>query len=224
MTAISRGKTGAGKQPKPKNRTKKEAAGGQEERFLKAFDEYGDALFRHATLRISDRERAIEIVHDSYTKVWTYIRSGHQIDAFRPFLYKVLNNLIIDEYRKIKESSLDAILEGEGIDEGSFEDLQDHSMQKLLKELDGREALGVVGELPDIYREVLIMRFVDDLRPKEICDLVEETENTVSVRIHRGLGLLKKIIDEREEIANSRLKATRRISQKGGQERKTKAT
>ena len=62
---------------------------GHEERFLKAFDEYADALFRHAVYRLSDRERAIEIVHDTFTKVWTYIRNGHEIDSDKPFLYKV---------------------------------------------------------------------------------------------------------------------------------------
>ena len=41
--------------------------GSHEERFLKAFDEYSDALFRHASIRLSDRERAIELVHDSFT-------------------------------------------------------------------------------------------------------------------------------------------------------------
>ncbi len=176
----------------------------QEESFLKAFNDYGDALFRHAALRISDRERAIELVHDSYIKVWTYIRDGHTIKAFRPFLYKVLNNLIIDEYRKQNEISLDAILATKGKDEGDFDEMQDHSMDNFLDQLDGTQALEVVGELPDIYREVLIFRFVDGLRPSEICDLIEETENTVSVRIHRGLKLLKKIIDEQIDIREIR--------------------
>lgn len=195
--AVSRGKTDGDSSPAY-------AAGGPEERFLKAFDEYGDALFRHASFRISDRERAIDLVHDSYTKVWTYIRNGHEIASFRPFLYKVLNNLIIDEYRKQKESSLDALLEGEGVDEGAFEELKSDPMKVLLEQLDGAKALAVVAELPDIYREVLIFRFVDGLRPSEICDLVEESENTVSVRLHRGLALLKKIIEEREALTQNR--------------------
>ena len=94
-----------------------------EERFLKAFNEFNDALFRHAFLRVSNREKAIDLVHDTFTKVWAYLRKGHQVDNFRPFLYKVLNNLVIDEYRRRKESSLDALLEIDGVDEGSFSEL-----------------------------------------------------------------------------------------------------
>lgn len=172
---------------------------GQEKRFLKAFDEYGDALFRHATLRISDRERAIDVVHDTYTKVWTYIRNGHEIDQFRPFLYKVLNNLIVDEYRKKSETSLDALMEKEGVDEGTFDELSENTVESLAATIDGRKAFELLEAVPDVYREVIILRFVDGLGPKEISELIEESENVVSVRIHRGLKLLRSTMEAEEK-------------------------
>ncbi|MEM9337042.1 MAG: sigma-70 family RNA polymerase sigma factor [Patescibacteria group bacterium] len=174
-------------------------AGSQDDRFLKAFEDYSDALFRHASMRLSDRERAIDVVHDTYTKVWTYVRNGHEIDNFRPFLYKVLNNLIIDEYRKRKEGSLDELLEQEGVDEGNFDELSESSMEALAATIDGRKAFTVLEALPDVYREVIILRFVDELGPKEISELIEETENVVSVRIHRGLAMLRKKIEAEAE-------------------------
>jgi RNA polymerase sigma-70 factor, ECF subfamily len=163
----------------------------QEDRFLKAFEDYSDALFRHASIRVSDREKAIDIVHDTFTKVWSYARAGHQIDSYRSFLYKVLNNLIIDEYRKRKEVSLDALMAVEGVDEGSFPELSESTVEALAATIDGRKAFELLAELPDVYREVIIMRFVDELGPREISDLIEESENVVSVRIHRGLKLLR---------------------------------
>lgn len=173
--------------------------GGHEERFLQAFDEYGDALFRHAALRISDRERAIDVVHDTYTKVWMYVRNGHEVESFRPFLYKVLNNLIIDSYRKQRESSLDALFEQEGVDEGSFDDLSENNVESLAATLDGKKAFELLEKLPDVYREVIILRFVDELGPKEIAELVEESENVISVRIHRGLKMLRDMISKEEK-------------------------
>lgn len=172
----------------------------QEDRFLKAFEDYSDALFRHASIRISDRERAIDVVHDTFTKVWSYVRAGHQIDSYRSFLYKVLNNLIIDEYRKRKELSLDALLSEEGVDEGSFPELSESTVEALAATIDGQKAFALLGGLPDEYREVIIMRFVDGLGPREISDLIEESENVVSVRIHRGLKLLRKRIESEVAI------------------------
>jgi RNA polymerase sigma-70 factor (ECF subfamily) len=184
---------------KGSKKEEKQASGGQEEGFLKAFDEYVDPLFRHASIRLSNRERAIEIVHDTFAKVWGYLREGHVVVSFRPFLYKVLNNLIIDEYRRGKETSLDAILEQEGVDEGSFAELRDEPVERMINVLDAQEALVVLRELPEMYQRPIVLRFVDGLAPKEIAELIEESENVVSVRIHRGIGFLKKKLEARHD-------------------------
>lgn len=178
-----------------------------EERFLKAFDEYADPLFRHAQYRLSDRERAIEIVHDTFTKAWSYIAQGNTIDAYKSFLYKILNNLIIDEYRRRKDVSLDSIFEKEGVDEGMFPELYAGGVEELTFEMDAERASHLLSQLPHVYREVLTFRFIDGLGPKEISELIEETENVVSVRIHRGLNTLRALIVAAEESArNKRIK------------------
>lgn len=181
---------------------------GPEDRFLKAYDEYSDALFRHAIYRLSDRERAVEIVHDTFTKAWGYLRGGHEIDSYKSFLYKVMNNLIIDEYRRRKETSLDAILAGEGVDEGAFSELHAGSIEEVTFSMDAKRALDLINELPVVYREVIILRYIDGLGPKEISELIEETENVVSVRIHRALRLLRERITLGEEEA--RMKRTKK--------------
>jgi RNA polymerase sigma-70 factor (ECF subfamily) len=183
---------------------KNQAVESHEDRFLKAFEDYSDALFRHAAMRVNDRERAIDIVHDTFTKVWSYARAGQKIDSYRPFLYKVLNNLIIDEYRKHKELSLDAILEGEGIDEGIFSDLSESTVEALAATIDGRQAFELLTELPEVYKEVIIFRFIDELGPREISELIEESENVVSVRLHRGLKLLRQLLEDKTNQAETK--------------------
>jgi len=176
----------------------------QEEEFLTAFHQYNDALFRHAFVRLSNREKAIDLVHDTFTKVWGYMRSGHEVDQYRPFLYKVLNNLIVDEYRKRKEASLDALFEKEGVDEGTFEELSESNTEALAATIDGRQAMDLVYTLPDSYREVLVMRFVDGLGPKEMSELIEVSENVISVRLHRGLKMLRDKIESENKAAEER--------------------
>ena len=177
-----------------------------EDRFLKAFEDYSDALFRHAVIRVSDRERAIDLVHDTFTKVWSYIRSGHEVDSYRSFLYKVLNNLIIDSYRKQREVSLDALFEIEGVDEGSFSELSENSVEALAATIDGRKAFELLKELPDVYREVITFRFIDGLGPREISELIEETENVVSVRLYRGLKMLREKMEKEVKKAEGKRK------------------
>lgn len=188
----------------PSRKPTTDALESQEERFLKAFEDYSDALFRHAAMRISNRERSIDVVHDTFTKVWSYVRAGHEIDSYRSFLYKVLNNLIIDEYRKQKEVSLDALFEGEGVNEGSFPELSENTVEALAATIDGRKAFELLKDLPEEYREVIVFRFVDGLGPREIGELIEETENVVSVRIHRALKLLRAKIEAAEAAAHKK--------------------
>ena len=188
----------------PSRKQTNDTAESQEERFLKAFEEYSDALFRHAAMRISNREKSIDAVHDTFTKVWSYVKAGHQIDSYRSFLYKVLNNLIIDEYRKHKEASLDALMALPGVDEGTFPELSESTVEALAATIDGRKAFDLLKELPEEYREVLVFRFIDELGPKEIGELIEESENVVSVRIHRGLKLLRTKIEAGNAAAENK--------------------
>src|ERR1700679_3555095 len=85
----------------------------EERKFKNAFETYSDELFRHCAMRLSDRERAVELTQECFLRTWDYVARGGTIEKYRPFLYRVLNNLIIDEYRKHKTQSLDALLENE---------------------------------------------------------------------------------------------------------------
>ena len=77
----------------------------EEKAFLEAFESYSDALFRHASFRISDRERAYDLTQDTFLKAWDYLAGGGTVKQYKSFLYRILHNLIIDEYRKKKSSS-----------------------------------------------------------------------------------------------------------------------
>ena len=73
-------------------------------------------------------------------------------------------------------------------------------MESLAATIDGRKAFELLATLPDEYREVIVLRFVDELGPKEISQLVEESENVVSVRLHRGLKMLRSAMEREEKI------------------------
>ena len=164
-------------------------------RFTQAFEDYSDALFRHCFFRIGDRERSLELVQESFTKTWNYVARGKTIDDFKPFLYRVLNNLIIDEYRKKKTTSLDEFLEREDASEGDIPDLHSTGeMEQAEMRFDGTRLLKALKTLPEKYREVVTMRYMDGFSPREIAELIGENENVVSVRIHRGLSKLRNAI------------------------------
>lgn len=152
---------------------------GKMEQFMKAYDELSDAIFRHCWFRIGDRERAKDLMQDTFTKSWQYIGQGTKVDNLKAFLYKVANNLIIDDYRKKKELSLDGLM-AEGFEPGFDE------IKKTEQAIDAKLVIGVINQLDDKYRDVILMRYIDELSSKEIAKITGDSENNISVKILEG--------------------------------------
>jgi len=161
-----------------------------EEEFHRAYEEYADAIFRHCAFRICDRERGKELMQETFMKTWEYLAKGNEIDDVRPFLYKVATNLVLNDVRRRKqrkEISLEAMQE-EGFDvEGEHgEDVQNI--------IDAKEVVSVLYQIKEPYRGLLIMRYIDGLKPSEIADLVGGSANTISVKLNRGMKYLRSIL------------------------------
>lgn len=170
------------------------------ETFAKAFDSYADELFRHASLRLSNRERALEIVQEAFLKAWQYVSRGEEVRDMRAFLYRTLRNLIIDEYRKHKSVSLDDMLEtddGSQMESMLLADDED-ALENAFVRFDASRALEAVRALPEPYREVIVLRYIDSLSIAEVAERIGESENVVSVRIHRGLKKLRSLMEDTE--------------------------
>lgn len=163
-----------------------------EQEFIKTYDQFADAIFRHCVFRISDREKAKDIAQGSFVRLWDYMSQGKEIENMRAFLYRIANNLIIDEYRKRKDESLDRMRDEEGFDVG-FEPRHDIETKD-----EYARAQALLDRLPDKYREALVMRHIDGLSVKDIARLTHETENVISVRIHRAIEKLKSLSEQKQ--------------------------
>ena len=137
-------------------------------------------------------------MQDTFTKTWAYLVKGGNIVIMKAFLYHILNNLIVDEYRrrKHKTESLDALIE-KGFEPGSEES------EFLTNFLDGKVAIRLIIELPEIYRKVVYMRFAQSMSLNEISISTGQTKNNVAVRIHRGLEKLKVLYEHKPTSADS---------------------
>lgn len=143
-------------------------------------------LIARAYSKVHDRARSEDIVQDTFMKTWLYLVRGGKIDVMRAFLYHVLNHLIVDEYRKRKTTSLDALLEK------GFEPSTERE-ERLFDVMDGKTLLQLIEKLPKKYQAVVQMRFVDDLSLKEMSEITRQSKNTVAVQIHRGIEKLKSL-------------------------------
>lgn len=178
----------------PREKKKQQKAADLEKYFLAAYDEHSDALFRHVLIRVRDRETAKDIVQESFSRTWLYLSQGKKIEYIRAFLYRVANNLIVDGSRKKKSSSLDALMDDDGFE------VQDESIKDPANIQASREAISMLENLDEIYRTAITMRFIEEMSPGEIARALGVSENVVSVRIHRGIERLGKLMSATPKI------------------------
>ena len=155
--------------------------------FLSAYDAYNDAIFRFCLLKVSNREIAQDIAQEVFMRYWQTLRKGEKLKNERAYLYTVARHLVIDWYRKKKETSLDAIMET-GVDFAGQE------QSSITDHVEATEVLAVIQQLEEGDREVLLLRYVEGFTPKEIAAQLGESANVVSVRIHRALKKVQELI------------------------------
>lgn len=151
-----------------------------------AYNNHQKELNSYALFKVSCPMTSRDLTQDTFLKTWKYLAKGGEIVTMKAFLYNVLNNLIVDEYRKRKTSSLDALIE-KGFDLG------DNGLMNFFDVLDGKAALFLVELLPKKYRDVMKLRYMQDLSLKEISTLTKQPRNTVTVQIYRGLAKIRSL-------------------------------
>lgn len=165
----------------------------REKDFLIAYDEYSDALFRFAMLKTGDHEKALDVVQTTFMRVWRHIKSDRPITHMRGFLYRIARNVIIDEHRRKQSHSLETIEAEIGI----IADDTDHFEQTVVQ-FDIEQIQRFVDAMPENYREVIVLRFLEDCSLEEISVALNISKNNLSVRIHRALAYLQNLIATEE--------------------------
>lgn len=153
--------------------------------FTNAHHDFEQGLNARAFFKINNKIICGDLVQDTFTKTWNYLLKGGEIILMKAFLYRVLNNLIIDQYRKHKTISLEVLTEN------GFEIKSNDDEEALINTLDGKNLILLIKYLPIIYQRVMKMRYEQDLSIKEISKLTGISKNSISVQLHRGLEKLK---------------------------------
>lgn len=162
-----------------------------DELFLEAYEQFAGAIFRHCFFRLNaSREEALDLTQETFFHAWRYMSSGREIKNVRAFLYKIATNLIIDRIRKKKSLSLDSLKEigfdpeNVNVPESAEFKTEINQLKFLMKDLKPKD------------RELLVMRFGEDMSIPEIAVILDESENNISVRLHRAIKKLQEIFND----------------------------
>lgn len=166
------------------------------EAFIKVYDESVNDIYRFVYFKIGSREEANDLTSMIFLKTWNHIQNNSLEDSktLRALLYKIARNTIIDHYRETG-NKITASLD----DEDNKIEVIDAS-QDPQKKIDQAANLELIkSKLPllkEEYREVIIMKFINDLSLEEISDISGKTRGNVRVLLHRALNALRELVEE----------------------------
>jgi RNA polymerase sigma-70 factor (ECF subfamily) len=174
---------------------------------------YQHRLMRYLTFLTGRREVAEDLFQETWMRV--LMRGGQYNGSarFDTWLFTIARNLVIDLSRKRTMTSLDALQDPVG-DDRPFEIAIDEPspFQQFRSREDAAEVNEVLLELHASYREVLVLRFHEELALEEIAAVTRAPLSTVKSRLYRGLAALKPQIEK----LRSRRTSSRRDELPGG--------
>lgn len=164
------------------------ALAGAQEAFRELVQRYQRPVYTLVLRMVRDPSRAEELAQDAFLKVYRKLHTYDTRRKFSSWLFKVAHNTTLDFLRKKKPDIVS--LESDDLDPSYRSELQDTSAaspDETLERADLASALeAAVAELAPHYREIVLLRFGQDLAYQEIADVTGLPMGTVKVQLHRA--------------------------------------
>ena len=159
---------------------------------------YQDRLVRYLVYVLGRRDGVDDLVQETWLRVMERGKSYDGRSRFEPWLFTVARHLAIDFLRRRREVSLDAEDDGRPVVMAPVSEMPSPFVLAARTEDAERLAAALQG-LQAMYREALVLRFMEDMSLQEIAAVVNAPVPTVAARIYRGLATLRSQMEEKHE-------------------------
>ncbi|ANF98349.1 RNA polymerase sigma factor SigW [Paenibacillus bovis] len=181
-------------------RLAKLALKGDQRAFAEIVDLYKDKIFHLGYRMLSNRHEAEDVVQETFLRVYKSLDRYDPKQKFSTWIYRIATNLCIDRLRKRKPSfSLDAELNDQDSTDGYAlipGDERTPESEYLLTETQ-QLIHQAIDSLPDKYKTVMILRYLQELSLQEISDVMDMPVTTIKTRVHRGREFLRKKLESK---------------------------
>jgi RNA polymerase sigma-70 factor (ECF subfamily) len=162
-------------------------------RFRDATLPHLDAVYTFARHLLRDPSDAEDAVQECYLRALRHFDTLRSPDV-KPWLFAILRNICRVEYgRRSRVLLYDASAEPDK-PEGMipmWQEAQSTPETEMMRKLDSQTIQGLVAELPEVFREVIVLREIDDLSYREIAAIVSAPVGTVMSRLARARVMLR---------------------------------
>ena len=148
------------------------------EQFIK---KHYSSIYQYCFLHIHDRDLAEDMTQETFTRFFESLQTYTDYGKVRNYLYRISGNIIKNYYKKKKEIPMEEMPEISGNDMGDADVRMDIEQ--------------AVDRLPDELREITILFFFQELKQKDIAELLNINLSLVKYRISRAKKLLSEYLE-----------------------------
>jgi len=163
-------------------------------------ERYQNRLYRYLLRLVKQPGTAEDLFQQTWLRVMERISSYDPRRNFESWLFSVAHNLAIDHLRRYRPESLDEPLPSGHTREELLPGAGPSALEALLTSERKSWISDAMTELPVVYREVLTLRFEEEMKLEEIAAVLVVPLSTVKTRLHRGLKGLRQLLGEKFEI------------------------
>ncbi len=171
-----------------------QAREGNRSAFAQLADRFHEDIFRLVFYRIRSKVDAEDITQDVFLKAFQKISSVKDAAKFRGWLFSITLNRIRDFQRKKRFRSFfkteDENIESHPTEKADSD--QPEALEHVIRKDFWRQIGLILKKLPNMEREVFLLRFFDHLSLKEIAGVLKKNESTVKTHLYRALAKFKK--------------------------------
>ena len=171
----------------------------------KAFDELlvrtQDKLFTYILFVVRDEDKANDLFQETFVKVITKLHQGRYVDSgkFSAWIMRIAHNVIMDWYREQRARNLVEPTETNDLSNLSVNDILDLNVEnRYVNEQVMTDVKRMMNMLPPTQREVVFMRYYQELSFKEIAEITGVSINTALGRMRYALLNLRKMAVKKE--------------------------
>lgn len=175
---------------------------GNNQAFDILLDRYKDKVYSYIYYIVRNDDLAEDLFQETFVKAIITIQQGRYTEngKFSAWLTRIAHNLVIDVFRQERNENIISNDETE-IDLFNNIKLSDETIEtKLVNNQTLADVRHLIDYLPDNQREVIYMRFYQDMSFKEIAEATNVSINTALGRMRYALMNLRKIAEEKDII------------------------
>ena len=177
-------------------------ADGDNEAFDILLKRHQERIFNYILRIIKNEDIANDIFQETFVKAILTIKQGRYTEngKFPAWISRIAHNLIIDYYRQEKSENIQSS-DLEDVDIFNRKELCEDTIEDVIISHQIREDVKyLIRELPALQREVLTLRYYQNLSFKEIAEMTGVSINTALGRMRYAILNLRRIAQEREII------------------------